>query len=100
MATSNQVQEPAVPAEAKEVFNPAVLTAEDIQSFVSKAIQGEVHRKYKINSPPTDRPVRIYADGESQCPPAHIVNPLTQYHKVYMISSISGRLSTTFDLRG
>jgi hypothetical protein len=67
--------------EAKETFNPAVLTPEDIQSFVSKAIQGEAHRKYKINPAPTDRPVRIYADGEfflqkifpSRC-------SLTQFH--------------------
>lgn len=63
MVLSEQVQEPPVPAKAKEAFNPAVLTAEDIQSFVSKAIRGEVHRKYKINSAPTNRPVRIYADG-------------------------------------
>jgi len=44
-------------------FNPAALTAEDIQSFVRKAIKGESTRNYKTNPPPTDRPVRIYADG-------------------------------------
>jgi len=30
---------------------------------VAKAIEGEPDRKYKINSPPVGRPVRIYADG-------------------------------------
>jgi choline-phosphate cytidylyltransferase len=46
-------------------FNPASWTAEDIQAFVKKAIEGESWRKYKVNSPPTDRPVRVYADGLS-----------------------------------
>lgn len=44
-------------------FNPPVLAQEDIQAFIRKAIEGEPHRKYKINKPPTDRPVRVYADG-------------------------------------
>ncbi|KAF9528871.1 hypothetical protein CPB83DRAFT_853888 [Crepidotus variabilis] len=57
------VQEPPVPAPAKEAFNPAALTQEDIQAFVAKAIQGEPGRTYKINQPPTDRPIRVYADG-------------------------------------
>jgi hypothetical protein len=77
------VQEPSVPAEAEEAFNPALLTPEDVQAFVSKAIQGEVHRKYSINPPPTHRPVRIYADGESfsNSPSLNDVNfALTQYH--------------------
>lgn len=78
MAISDPVKEPPVPAEAKEAFNPAVLTAEDIQSFVSKAIQGEVHRTYKINSPPTDRPVRIYADGESFHTPSSHSDAISQ----------------------
>ncbi|KAH9476978.1 Choline-phosphate cytidylyltransferase 1 [Psilocybe cubensis] len=56
-------EEPAVPLASKEAFNPAALTPADIQAFVNKAIQGEVHRPYKINPPPTDRPVRVYADG-------------------------------------
>ena len=45
--------------------NPASLTPEDIQAFVQKAINGEPGRSYRINTPPTDRPVRIFADGES-----------------------------------
>jgi len=61
--TEQQVQEPSVPTEAKEAFDPAALSADDIQAFVAKAIQGEVHRTYKINLPPKDRPVRVYADG-------------------------------------
>jgi choline-phosphate cytidylyltransferase len=44
--------------------DPASLTIGDIQAFVRKAIDGETHRKYKINRPPTDRPVRVYADGK------------------------------------
>ncbi|KAI6015693.1 hypothetical protein EDC04DRAFT_2947557 [Pisolithus marmoratus] len=44
-------------------FNPALLTPHDIQSFVKRAIEGEPGRPYRINPPPTDRPVRIYADG-------------------------------------
>ncbi|ESK87683.1 choline-phosphate cytidylyltransferase [Moniliophthora roreri MCA 2997] len=57
--------EPAVPEQAAEAlrFNPAALTPEDIQVFVRKAIDGETWRKYKINEPPMDRPVRVYADG-------------------------------------
>ncbi|KAN0142152.1 hypothetical protein V8E53_000614 [Lactarius tabidus] len=44
-------------------FTPSALAPEDIQAFVRRAIDGEIHRKYKINEPPTDRPVlRIYAD--------------------------------------
>ncbi|KAJ7686838.1 hypothetical protein B0H17DRAFT_1071279 [Mycena rosella] len=56
-------QEPAVAAISKAAFNPAALTPEDIQAFVQKAIDGETWRTYKINPPPVDRPVRVYADG-------------------------------------
>ncbi|KAK7024569.1 choline-phosphate cytidylyltransferase [Paramarasmius palmivorus] len=57
--------EPPVPQQTADAlhFNPAALTPEDIQSFVRTAITGETWRKYKINEPPTDRPVRVYADG-------------------------------------
>ncbi|PVG00080.1 hypothetical protein CPB86DRAFT_701996 [Serendipita vermifera] len=53
---------PPVPS-ASSQFNPSSLTPEEIQAFVQKAIDGEAHRNYKINEPPTDRPVRVYADG-------------------------------------
>ncbi|KAF5314251.1 hypothetical protein D9619_011785 [Psilocybe cf. subviscida] len=56
-------EEPAVPRATREAFNPAALTPDDIQKFVAKAIEGEATRKYKINAPPVDRPVRVYADG-------------------------------------
>jgi choline-phosphate cytidylyltransferase len=59
------VEEPASTTPSQSVFNPASLTADDIQGFVKKAIVGESWRKYKINQPPTDRPVRVYADGLS-----------------------------------
>jgi choline-phosphate cytidylyltransferase len=49
--------------EASPAFTPSTLSPEDIQAFVRHAINGEIHRKYKINEPPTGRPVRIYADG-------------------------------------
>lgn len=50
-------------ADASPAFTPSTLAPEDIQAFVRRAINGEIHRKYKINEPPTDRPVRVYADG-------------------------------------
>ncbi|EIW76729.1 hypothetical protein CONPUDRAFT_146522 [Coniophora puteana RWD-64-598 SS2] len=55
--------EPKPSEDAEKAFNPASLTPEDIQSFVQRAIKGEATRKYHINKPPADRPVRIYADG-------------------------------------
>ena len=56
-------EEPLPSAAAVAASNPAALTQEDIKLFVQKAIDGESFRKYKINPPPTDRPVRVYADG-------------------------------------
>ncbi|TFK37703.1 hypothetical protein BDQ12DRAFT_713465 [Crucibulum laeve] len=56
-------EEPAVPSASQAAFNPAALTVEDIQAFVQRAIDGEPGRKYKINPPPVDRPIRVYADG-------------------------------------
>ncbi|KAI0077693.1 hypothetical protein K474DRAFT_1707164 [Panus rudis PR-1116 ss-1] len=52
-------------------FNPATLTPEDIQAHFRSAIDsegiavgtGEDKKVYKINEPPKNRPVRIYADG-------------------------------------
>ncbi|KAF8901014.1 cholinephosphate cytidylyltransferase [Gymnopilus junonius] len=62
-APLSATEEPAVPAASQVAFDPAALTADDIQAFVAKAIEGESHRQYKINPPPKDRPVRVYADG-------------------------------------
>jgi choline-phosphate cytidylyltransferase len=59
------IEEPTPTAPGQTAFNPASLTTDDIQGFVKKAIAGESWRKYKINQPPTDRPVRVYADGLS-----------------------------------
>jgi len=70
-------------------FNPAVLTAEDIQSFARKAIEGESARNYRINPPPTDRPVRIYADGtlkNSKCG----LPGFDPYSQAFMTSFILG----------
>ena len=57
--------EPSPPAIVKDAFDPAALTPQDIQAFVQKAIQGESWRSYRINPPPSDRTVRVYADGLS-----------------------------------
>ncbi|KAF5391994.1 hypothetical protein D9757_003308 [Collybiopsis confluens] len=65
------VSEPAVPSSIPDAlsFNPAALKPEDIQDFVQKAINGGpvegsgAQRAYKINQPPENRAVRIYADG-------------------------------------
>ncbi|KAF9054210.1 hypothetical protein BJ165DRAFT_1436875 [Panaeolus papilionaceus] len=56
-------REPAVPETTLAAFDPAALTPEDIQAYVKRAIDGEDWRQYKINPPPTDRPIRVYADG-------------------------------------
>lgn len=45
------------------LVNTSLLSSEDIRSFVQRAIDGEEDRQYKINKPPTGRPIRIYADG-------------------------------------
>jgi choline-phosphate cytidylyltransferase len=62
-----------VTANAKKAApNPAEFTPEDISTFVRRAIEGETWRKYKINPPPRNRPVRIYADGQSPPTCRHI----------------------------
>jgi choline-phosphate cytidylyltransferase len=63
-ASSSDVEMVSVRAhDASPAFTPSTLAPEDIQAFVHRAISGEIHRKFKINDPPTGRPVRIYADG-------------------------------------
>lgn len=52
----------------KMMSRPKELSDEDIKAFVQRAIDGEgmqdgVDRWWKTRPPPTDRPVRIYADG-------------------------------------
>jgi len=58
-APLNVPEEPPVPTVS---FDPAALTPEEIQAFVQRAIESE-SSKYKINQPPSGRPVRVYADG-------------------------------------
>lgn len=73
--------EPAPVQAAANAFNPASLTETDIQNYVQNAIHGEPHRPYKINEPPTDRPVRIYADGSLHTFPyinLHLSHPLSR----------------------
>lgn len=50
--------------ENDSLVNTSLLSTEDIRSFVQRAIDGEDERHFKINQPPKDRPIRIYADGE------------------------------------
>ena len=57
------IEEPAPTGGTTVTFNPAALSPEDIQSFVRRAIEGVPGRAYHINPPPSDRPVRIFADG-------------------------------------
>lgn len=47
----------------QDAFNPAGLSPEDIQEHIRNIIDGVEPRPYKVNEPPVDRPVRIYADG-------------------------------------
>ncbi|KAI0087584.1 hypothetical protein BDY19DRAFT_237765 [Irpex rosettiformis] len=74
--TPSQPSRPTEPSPATQLpgcsaplaFDPAKLTPEDIQAWFKEVIDGpgcKVHDQwYKINPPPKDRPVRIYADGE------------------------------------
>jgi choline-phosphate cytidylyltransferase len=48
---------------AEAPFDPASLTPENIQTFVTNAILDPNHA-YKINPPPVGRPIRVYADGK------------------------------------
>lgn len=60
----NGPTEPPPSAIARDAFDPAKLTATDIQAFVARAVAGaDTSRPYRINLPPHDRPARIYADG-------------------------------------
>ncbi|KAJ9122038.1 hypothetical protein QFC24_004265 [Naganishia onofrii] len=52
----------------KMIEPPALLPEADIRAFVRRAIEGKgqvdgVVRNWKTSEPPTDRPVRVYADG-------------------------------------
>lgn len=52
----------------KMIEPPALLPEADIRAFVRRAIEGNgqvdgVVRNWKTSEPPTDRPVRVYADG-------------------------------------
>jgi choline-phosphate cytidylyltransferase len=49
--------------DAAQASDPSAFSPEGIQAFIRRAINGEPHRKYKINDPPVSRPVRVYADG-------------------------------------
>lgn len=81
--------EPPPSAAAVAAFNPAALTQEDIQLFVQKAIEGEPFRKYKINPPPTNRPVRVYADG---------ISLFHYFIKFYYVTDIVNHMLGVYDL--
>ncbi|KAI6137449.1 hypothetical protein EDD17DRAFT_1517346 [Pisolithus thermaeus] len=74
-------------------FSSALLTPHDIQSFVRRAIEGELGRFYRISSPPTDRPVRICADvarrvSAVHVPTLHVSHPMSDY-VVYALLQLS-----------
>jgi choline-phosphate cytidylyltransferase len=73
-ATKSQLQPLSTKTSSSELgppkmySRPVELSPENISAFVSRAINGEGHedgveRWWKTRVPPTDRPVRIYADG-------------------------------------
>ncbi|KAG9082980.1 hypothetical protein FRC07_014050 [Ceratobasidium sp. 392] len=58
---------PEHPGETEHIVedpDSKMLSPDDIKQFVQGAIDGTIkERTYRTNPPPTDRPVRIYADG-------------------------------------
>jgi len=82
--------EPA-PIRVAWASNPSTFSPEDIQAFIRRALNGGLHRKYKINEPPVGRPARIYADGTcfpgSRC----LLCRLGFSFKAYMTSFTMGR---------
>ncbi|KAH7100477.1 hypothetical protein BKA62DRAFT_800586 [Auriculariales sp. MPI-PUGE-AT-0066] len=57
--------EPTPTAEMAAIFDASSLTPQDIQNFVMNAIQTSrrMGTAVTIREPPTDRPIRVYADG-------------------------------------
>lgn len=62
-AHATSIRGPAPVHGAAQASDPSTLSPEEIQAFIRRAINGEPHRKYRINEPPVGRPVRVYADG-------------------------------------
>lgn len=92
-ATRVVIDEPTPTAASQAAFNPASLTPDDIRTFVQKAIEGESWRKYKINDPPTDRQVRVYADGLLDALLLPLPLALLFMFQGFTISFISGELA-------
>lgn len=68
VVTPDQQDKEETPATSALKSPITELPLEDIRSFVQRALDGETEegwplRNFKVNPPPTDRPVRIYADG-------------------------------------
>jgi choline-phosphate cytidylyltransferase len=66
--TRNETTPEPPKSSPKESFDPAKATPEEIQKWVKDVIAGHsegapAFREYKINPPPTNRPIVIYADG-------------------------------------
>ncbi|EJD41101.1 hypothetical protein AURDEDRAFT_115620 [Auricularia subglabra TFB-10046 SS5] len=57
------ITEPTPTAEVAATLDPASLTPDEIQKFVRDAIDASKSMPVHIREPPTDRPVRVYADG-------------------------------------
>jgi choline-phosphate cytidylyltransferase len=62
-AHATSLRGPAPVHGAAQASDPSTFSPEEIQAFIRRAINGEPHRKYRINEPPVGRPVRVYADG-------------------------------------
>lgn len=103
--TAQQVLVPEPPTyNSVLACNPAALQPEDIQAFVQRAINGEPGRPYYINPPPTGRPVRIFADGETGCDPAsylvlrYVSGVYDLFHFGYESIRLGPRLYLTLDV--
>jgi len=60
---ATSIRGPAPVHGAAQASDPSAFSPGEIQAFIRRAINGEPHRKYRINEPPVGRPVRVYADG-------------------------------------
>lgn len=90
--------EPQPSAAAFDVPPIVELPVEDIRAFVQRALDGVPEegwpsRDFKVNPPATDRPVRIYADGQSYA--AGILASPAQRRLTFLLRIALLQVSTT-----